>query len=69
MKISFQYRLKLSAKTLAVIEELSFHTTKLYNTVNYDLHEHGLPSSADRWKLKYSYFTEAPTSNRRLSGG
>ncbi len=29
MKISFQYRLKLSAETLAVIEELSFHTTKI----------------------------------------
>jgi len=56
MKISFQYRLKLSAETLAVIEELSFHTTKLYNTVNYDLHEHGFQcyvdmnrSYADNW--------------------
>ena len=47
MKISFQYRPKMSEETLAVIEELCFHTTKLYNIVNFDLHEHGFQCYVD----------------------
>lgn len=50
----------MSSETLAIVEELSFHTTKLYNTVNYALQEHGSKSYldlnklyADNWHKKY----------------
>lgn len=41
MKISFLFKPNLETETLAIIEDLSFHTTKLYNTANYDLTENG----------------------------
>lgn len=37
MKLSFKLYPKLRVEQLDIIEELSFHTTKLYNIVNYDL--------------------------------
>lgn len=36
MKLSFKLKPKMNSKTLAIVEELSFHTTKLYNTVNFN---------------------------------
>lgn len=39
MKLSFKFKPKFNAKQLEIIEELSYHTTKLYNIVNYDLRE------------------------------
>lgn len=36
MKLSYKYYPKLTNKEREIIEELSFHTTKLYNTVNYN---------------------------------
>jgi IS605 OrfB family transposase len=39
MKLSFKFKPKYNDKTLAIIEELSFHTTKLYNTANYECRE------------------------------
>ena len=36
MKLSYKYHPKLTRKESEIIEELSFHTTKLYNTVNYN---------------------------------
>jgi len=39
MKLSFKLKQKFNDKTLAIIEELSFHTTKLYNTANYNNRE------------------------------
>ena len=36
MKLSFKYYPKLNDKQSAIINELSFHTTKLYNTANYE---------------------------------
>jgi hypothetical protein len=39
MKLSFKYKQKFNDKTLAIIEELSFHTTKLYNIANYNNRE------------------------------
>ena len=36
MKLAFKYKTKLTELQKNIIEELSFHTTKLYNIVNYD---------------------------------
>ena len=36
MKLSFKFKPRYDDKTLSIIEELSFHTTKLYNIANYD---------------------------------
>ena len=33
MKLSFKYSTKLNEKQIDIIEELSYHTTKLYNIV------------------------------------
>ena len=44
MKLSFKFKPKLTELQLNIIEELSFHTTKLYNTVNYDCRENGFKS-------------------------
>lgn len=47
MKLSFKYKPKLNEKQLQIIEELSFHTTKLYNIVNYELREQGFKTYMD----------------------
>lgn len=39
MKLSFKFKPKLNQLQLKIIKELSFHTTKLYNIINYDLRE------------------------------
>ncbi|MFA7204508.1 MAG: transposase, partial [Candidatus Caldatribacteriota bacterium] len=39
LKLTFKYYPKFTNKQIAIIEELSYHTTKLYNTVNYELRE------------------------------
>lgn len=44
MKLSFKFKPKLTELQLNIIEELSFHTTQLYNTVNYDCRENGFKS-------------------------
>ena len=44
MKLSFKFKPKLTELQLNIIEELSFHTTKLYNIVNYDYRENGFKS-------------------------
>jgi IS605 OrfB family transposase len=44
VKLSFKFKPKLTELQLNIIEELSFHTTKLYNTVNYDCRENGFKS-------------------------
>ena len=36
MKLSFKLKPKMDSKTLAIVEELSFHTTKIYNTANFN---------------------------------
>ena len=35
LNLTIEYDPKLNEKQLAIIEELSFHTTRLYNTANY----------------------------------
>ncbi len=35
MRLSFKFKPKLSHKHLEIIKELSWHTSKLYNIVNY----------------------------------
>ena len=47
MKLSFKFKPKLNDEQLKIIEELSFHTTKLYNVVNYDLRENGFKTYVD----------------------
>ena len=44
MKLSFKFKPKLTELQLNIVEELSFHTTKLYNIVNYDCRENGFKS-------------------------
>ena len=39
IKLSFKYYPKLNRLQQNIIEELSFHTTKLYNIINYNLRE------------------------------
>jgi putative transposase len=39
MKLTLKYKPKLDDKQVEIIEELSFHTTKLYNTANYECRE------------------------------
>ncbi|WP_454055237.1 RNA-guided endonuclease InsQ/TnpB family protein [Clostridium sp. Marseille-Q7071] len=41
MKLSFKFKPNINNKQLEIIEELSYHTTKLYNVINYDLRENG----------------------------
>jgi putative transposase len=41
LKLAIKYYPKLDAKQGAIIDELSFHTTKLYNTANYGCREIG----------------------------
>jgi len=44
VKLSFKFKPKLTELQLNIIEELSFHTTKLYNIINYDCRENGFKS-------------------------
>ena len=41
MKLSFKFKPNFNLKQLDIIEELSYHTTKLYNIISYDLRENG----------------------------
>ena len=47
MKLSCKLHLKLNAMQLAIINELSYHTTKLYNIANYECKENGFMSYYD----------------------
>lgn len=47
MKLSFKFKPSFTVKQLNIIEEISYHTTKLYNIVNYDLREKGFKSYVD----------------------
>lgn len=50
MKLSFKFKPIISKKQLEIIEELSYHTTKLYNIINYDLRENGMKNYYDMEK-------------------
>ena len=47
MKLSFKFKPNFTVEQLKIIEELSYHTTKLYNVANYDLKENGFKSYVD----------------------
>lgn len=47
MKLSYKLNLKLNAIQLAIIDELSYHTTKLYNIANYECKENKFMSYYD----------------------
>lgn len=47
MKLSFKFKPRIGEKQLEIIEELSYHTTKLYNIINYDLRENGAKTYYD----------------------
>ena len=47
MKLCFKFKPQINSKQLEIIEELSYHTTKLYNIVNYDLRENGFKNYYD----------------------
>ncbi|HCL4480101.1 TPA: transposase [Clostridium botulinum] len=44
MKLAFKFKSNLNDLQLSIIEELSYHTTKLYNIANYDCLENGIKS-------------------------
>lgn len=54
MKLSFKFKPNYNDKTLAIIEELSFHTSKLYNTANYECRENKVKSYEEMEKM-YSF--------------
>ena len=54
MTLSFTFRPRFTEKKLKIIEELSWHTTKLYNIVNYGCRENGFRSY---YKLEKEYRT------------
>jgi len=41
MKLAFKYTTKWTPNQLGIIEELSYHLSKLYNIANYDCRENG----------------------------
>jgi IS605 OrfB family transposase len=47
MKLSFKFKPNFTVEQLKIIEELSYHTTKLYNVATYDLRENGFKSYVD----------------------
>lgn len=47
MKLSFKFRPNINAKQLEIIEEISYHTTKMYNIISYDLRENGFKNYYD----------------------
>ena len=60
MKLSFKYKPNFNNKTLAIINELSYHTNKLYNIANYDCRENEFKSYItmnklyiDNWHKKF----------------
>lgn len=56
MKLSFKYYSKLNQQQLDIIEELSYHTTKLYNIANYDCRENTVKSYVEMNKLYNSNY-------------
>lgn len=60
MKLSFKFKPKYNDKSVKIIEELSYHTTKLYNTANYECRNNGAKSYVQmneeyslNWHKKY----------------
>ncbi len=51
MRLSFKFYPKLNQSELDVLDELSFHTTKLYNIANYECITHGIKSYLELEKL------------------
>ena len=59
MKVSFKYYAKLAQLQQEIIEELSYHTTKLYNIANYENRENGFKNYHKTEKLyKQNYHTQ-----------
>ena len=59
MKVSFKYYPKLNQLQQNIIEELSYHTTKLYNIANYENRENGFKNYYETEKLyKQNYHTQ-----------
>jgi IS605 OrfB family transposase len=59
MKMTFKYYPKLTPLQQSIIEELSYHTTKLYNIANYENRENGFKNYYETEKLyKQNYHTQ-----------
>jgi len=54
LKLTLKYHPKLDHKQVEIIEELSFHTTKLYNIANYTCREHAFQSYVSMEKVMKS---------------
>lgn len=55
MKLSLKYYPRWDDKALAIIDDLSFHTTRLYNTVNYEIVQNGLTSNYYDLEKQFKY--------------
>jgi putative transposase len=59
MKLSFKFKPRLTQEQIKIIEELSFHTTKMYNTANYICREQEYKSFSQLEKeLKSNWHNE-----------
>src|SRR5699024_6739542 len=59
MRLSFKFYPRLNCKQLVIMEELSFHTTRLYNIANYELRENSYKPYVETEKLfKSNWHTE-----------
>lgn len=59
MKLSFKYVPKLDRNQKEIIEELCYHTTKIYNIVNYDMQKNGYRKFEKNYYIyKENYHTE-----------
>jgi len=59
VKVSFKYYAKLAQLQQEIIEELSYHTTKLYNIANYENRENGFKNYYETEKLyKQNYHAQ-----------
>ena len=66
MKLSFKFKPNINEKQLEIIEELSYHTTKLYNIINYDLREKGVKNYYEIEKeYKYKWHCDFLHSHTR----
>lgn len=59
MRLTFKYFPKLNREQVAIIEELSFHTTKLYNIANYHCVQNGYKPYVDLEKSLKSNWHQA----------
>ena len=66
MKLSCKLHLKLNAMQLAIINELSYHTTKLYNIARISCIRIRISSYLKCWRKTGNHFSRLPKTTRRI---